>query len=292
MQLEKFTRTELAFKGKNRKGKLGVWGRTLWWWGKQNYLSQATWQKLTNVQMLGTLKIKLDKAIVRDNRLQQQEGRFKLFSSSSPWSWLLSWLFLSRKLKVFTDSRELCLYLLPALAILGQFAWQIYEQEQNMRTETAFELYAKSRNNKQKTKFWNKECVREKIKSTSFTLSCKRDVSSIFFGARLNEAIYYRRRWKKSCTLVAIKSQGWAVMGSATDSLQNPVTSSAFSRATLIIWQWMGLFAKFSLSYASCSNPSEDKLLPSGLKISHVQKQGLCWSVVSKIKAYCSENLM
>lgn len=201
MQLEKFTRTELAFKGKNRKGKLGVWGRTLWWWGKQNYLSQATWQKLTNVQMLGTLKIKLDKAIVRDNRLQQQEGRFKLFSSSSPWSWLLSWLFLSRKLKVFTDSRELCLYLLPALAILGQFAWQIYEQEQNMRTETAFELYAKSRNNKQKKKFWNKECVREKIKSTSFTLSCKRDVSSIFFGARLNEAIYYRRRWKKAALL-------------------------------------------------------------------------------------------
>lgn len=57
----------------------------------------------------------------------------------------------TKSLHRIAGSRELCLYLLPALAILGQFARQIYEeQEKNMRTETAFELYAKSRNIKHK----------------------------------------------------------------------------------------------------------------------------------------------
>lgn len=91
---------------------------------------------------------------------------------------------------------------------------------------------------------------------------------------------------KKSCTLVASQeSQGWGVMGSITDFLQNPVTSSTFPRVTLITQQWMELFAKFASLYACCSNPSEHKPLPSGLNISHAQKQGLHFVVVSKIKA-------
>lgn len=129
----------------------------------------------------------------------------------------------TKSLHRIAGSRKLCLYLLPALAILGQFARQIYEeQEKNMRTETAFELYAKYRNIKHKTKFWNKEYVWEKFKSTFIVCLVKEMCHKYLFSeARLDEAIYYRRLWKKvhSC---GNRSHGWALMGSTTDFLQNP----------------------------------------------------------------------
>ena len=53
-----------------------------------------------------TFKVKLAKAIVNECKitvLLRQEDGLKLFSSSTPWSWLLARSFLRRKLKVFAQ---------------------------------------------------------------------------------------------------------------------------------------------------------------------------------------------
>jgi len=61
--------------------------------------------------------------------------------------------------------------------------------------------------------------------------------------------------------------QGWAVVGSATDFLHNPKLPPPPSPGvTLRTRRWMELFAKYASSYASCSNPSEDKTLPAVTK--------------------------
>lgn len=68
------------------------------------YAKLSPKSKVAEALLLGTFKIKLDKAIVGECKitvLLQQEDGLKLFSSSTPWSWLLARSFLSRKLKVF-----------------------------------------------------------------------------------------------------------------------------------------------------------------------------------------------
>lgn len=57
------------------------------------YVTLSPESKVAEAPLLGTFKIKLDKAIVSECKitvlLQQGDG-LKLFSSSTPWSWLLA----------------------------------------------------------------------------------------------------------------------------------------------------------------------------------------------------------
>lgn len=57
------------------------------------YAKLSPKSKVAEAPLLGTFKIKLDKATVSECKitvLLQQEDRLKLFSSSTPWSWLFA----------------------------------------------------------------------------------------------------------------------------------------------------------------------------------------------------------
>ena len=111
------------------------------------YAKLSLKSKVSEALLLGTFKIKLGKAIVGECKInssasagRQAQAIFIFNSSELAFSMIVSEQE-TKSVHMMASSRELCLHLRLALAILRHFAGQIYEeQRKNMRAETAFEL--------------------------------------------------------------------------------------------------------------------------------------------------------